>query len=292
MSAVAGTTVVGHRRGRVRLRLSRSHLGFTLAVAFLGIVVLGAILAPLTAPYDPAAIDLLNPSAGLSSQHLLGTNALGSDTLSQLLWGARPSLIGPVILVLAAAIVGSAVGIASAWKGGIWDAITSRAIDVLFAFPSLIIALIVIALTGPGLEAAILGLLPGYAAFIARVVRSVALRERNLPYIAALVTQGQGGFQICARHLVPNLYPVIVTQAVASLSYALLDLAALSFLGVGAQGSTPDWGTMLSEAQTNLVKGHSGELVVVGTVLVATVVALNVVSDRFVMRDELRRPGR
>lgn len=292
MSALPGTLGLGRRPGRIRAGLSRSNLGFTLAAAFLALVVLGAILAPLIAPYDPAAIDLAAPSAGFSSNHLLGTDALGRDTLSQLLWGARPALIGPVILVLAAAIVGSAIGISAAWKGGVYDAIVSRAVDVLFAFPSLIIALILIALTGPGLEAAILGLLPGYAAFIARVVRSVALRERNLPYIAACVTQGQGGFQICARHLVPNLFPVIVTQSVASLSYALLDLAALSFLGVGAQGSTPDWGAMLSEAQTNLVKGHSGELIVVGSALVATVVALNVVTDRFVMRNEQRRAGR
>ncbi|HEX3240836.1 MAG TPA: ABC transporter permease [Solirubrobacterales bacterium] len=292
MSALPGTLGLGRRRGRIRAGISRSNLGFTLAVGFLAIVVLGAILAPLIAPYDPAAIDLAAPSAGFSSEHLLGTDALGRDTLSQLFWGARPALIGPVILVLAAAIVGSAFGISAAWKGGVYDAIVSRAIDVLFAFPSLIIALILIALTGPGLEAAILGLLPGYAAFIARVVRSVALRERNLPYIAACVAQGQGGFQICARHLVPNLFPVIVTQSVASLSYALLDLAALSFLGVGTQGSTPDWGAMLAEAQTNLVKGHAGELLVVGTVLVATVVSLNVISDRFVMRDEQRRAGR
>lgn len=292
MSAVARTLPLGRRCGRVRSWLSRSNAGFTLAAAFLGIVILGAILAPLIAPYEPAAVDLMNPSAGLSSQHLLGTDALGRDMLSRLLWGARPALIGPVILVLAAALVGSTIGISAAWKGGIYDAIASRAIDVLFAFPSLIIALILIALTGPGLDAAILGLLPGYAAFIARVVRSVAIRERNLPYIAACVTQGQGGLQICVRHLVPNLLPVIVIQSAASLSYALLDLAALSFLGVGSQGSTPDWGAMLSEAQTSVVKGHAGELVVVGLVLVTTVVALNVISDRFVMRDEQRRAGR
>lgn len=292
MSAHTATVAIGRRRGRLRSWLSRSDLGFALAGGFLGIVVLGAILAPLIAPYDPAAVDLGQPSAGLSAGHLLGTDALGRDTLSRLLWGARPALIGPAILVLAAALVGSAIGISAAWRGGLYDAIASRAIDVVFAFPSLIIALILIALTGPGLDAAILGLLPGYAAFIARVVRSVAIRERNLPYIAACITQGQGGLQICVRHLVPNLFPVIVTQAVASLSYALLDLAALSFLGVGAQGSSPDWGVMLSEAQTSLVKGNAGELIVVGSVLVATVVALNLLSDRFVMRDELRRAGR
>lgn len=292
MSAVTPSLPLGRRRGRVRTSLSRSNAGFTLSAAFLVVVILGAILAPLIAPYEPAAVDLMNPSGGLSSQHLLGTDALGRDTLSRLLWGARPSLIGPVILVLAAGLIGSAIGISAAWKGGIYDAIASRAIDVLFAFPSLIIALILIALTGPGLDAAILGLLPGYAAFIARVVRSVAIRERNLPYIAACVTQGQGGLQICVRHLVPNLLPVIVIQSAASLSYALLDLAALSFLGVGSQSSTPDWGAMLSEAQTSVVKGHAGELVVVGVVLVTTVVALNVISDRFVMRDEQRRAGR
>ena len=291
MSAMPGTFTLGRAGGRVRAGLSRSDLSFTLAAGFLGLVVLGAILAPLIAPFDPATVDLSQPSAWMTSEHLLGTDALGRDTLSRLLWGARPSLIGPLILVLAAALVGSAIGISAAWRGGIYDAIASRAIDVVFAFPSLIIALILIALTGPGLDAAILGLLPGYAAFIARVVRSVALRERNLPYIAALVTQGQGGFQICARHLVPNLFPVMVTQSVASFSYALLDLAALSFLGVGVQGSTPDWGGMLAEAQSSLVKGDAGELVVVGTVLVLTVVALNVISDRFVMRAEQRRAG-
>ncbi len=283
----------GPKSGRIRRpRLARGNIGVTVAAVFLAVIVLGAALAPLIAPYDPAAIDLAQPSAGSSTLHLLGTDALGRDTLSRLLWGARIALLGPAILVIAAAVTGAVVGIAAAWIGGIFDAIVSRAVDVVFAFPALIIALIVITLTGPGLIAAILSLLPGYAAFIARVVRSVAIRERNLPYIKACRTQGQSGFRICFRHLFPNLFPVILTQSVASLGYALMDLAALSFLGVGVQGSTPDWGAMLAEAQSSVAKGHSGELVVVGLIFVATVVALNVPSDRAVMRRELRRAGR
>ena len=281
---------------RSRLRPSRrpirGNLGVAVAMVFLAVVALGGVLAPLIAPYDPAATDLLNPASGPSASHLLGTDALGRDNLSRLLWGARPALLGPVVLVLAAAVVGSSIGIASAWFGGVLDAVVSRAIDVVFAFPALIIALIVITLTGPSLMSAVLSLLPGYAAFIARVVRSVALRERGLPYIQACRTQGQGGMWICVRHLLPNLFPVIVTQSVASLSYALMDLAALSFLGVGVQGSIPDWGVMLADAQSSVVKGYPGELIVVGLVFVATVVALNVPSDRAVMRPGNRRAGR
>lgn len=283
---------VGPRRGRFRLSLARSNRGIAIAALFLALVIIGALLAPWISPYDPATIDLSQPSAGPSVAHLLGTDALGRDTFSRLLWGARPALLGPVVLVVAAGLIGTAVGISAAWRGGVYDAVVSRAVDVVFAFPSLIIALIVIALTGPGLDAAILGLLPGYAAFIARVVRSVALRERNLPYISACITQGQGGIQICVRHLLPNLLPVVVTQSVASLSYALMDLAALSFLGVGVQGSTPDWGAMLAQAQSSVVKGHPGELIIIGLVFVAAVIAMNVPSDRIVMRQESRHAGR
>jgi peptide/nickel transport system permease protein len=290
MSSIAGAAEIGRERGRVR-RWASSGVGVWLAAAFLGIVVIGAILAPVVAPYAPAAVDLANPSAGPGSEHLLGTDALGRDIASRLLWGGRSALIGPAILVVAAAVIGSALGISSAWRGGVYDAIASRAIDILFAFPSLIIALILIALSEPGLQTAILGLLPGYAAFIARVVRSVALRERNLPYVAACITQGQGGMRICTRHLLPNLFPVILTQCAASMSYALIDLAALSFLGVGVQGSTPDWGVMLADAQSNVIKGDTGELVVVGLVFVMAVVSLNVLSDRSVMRQERLRAG-
>ncbi len=274
--------------GRNALRLARTPSGSGVLVAasagFLVCVAAAAVLAPWLAPHGPTAIDLANPYAAPSADHPLGTDDSGRDLLSRLLHGARLSLAGPALVALLSLSLGTALAVVAAWCGGWVDSIVSRAIEIVFAFPGLLLAVIAAAVFGPGLTAPVLALVIAYAPLSARVIRSVAIRERNLPYVAALQVQGQSPLRICALHVLPNLLPIILVQAGLAYAYALLDLAAISFLGLGVQPPAPDWGVMITNGQGAIVEGYPQQsLLAAGTVLM-TVLALNLVTSRLADR--------
>lgn len=243
-------------------------------------IVLLAILAPVLAPYDPSQTNILHQNVGPSSQHLLGTDALGRDIFSRLLWGARLSLLGPALVVIAAMVVGSALAIGSVWIGGTVDSLVTRLLDLLFAFPSLLFAILAVAIFGEGLVAPVVALSIAYVPYIARVVRSVALRERHLAYIDACRSLGYSGWRICTRHILPNVRLMIAAQATIAFAAALIDLSGLSFLGLGVQPPTSDWGTMVSDGTTQLLNYHVMETIAAGGAIILTVVAFNVLGER------------
>jgi peptide/nickel transport system permease protein len=252
----------------------------TAAAVLVLVVVLGALLAPIIAPYDPTVGSVTQRYQGASPAHLLGTDQAGRDIFSRLLWGARSSLIGPLIVVSVTAVFGTAIALISVWWGGAVDSFLSRVLDLLFAFPNLLLAMLAIAVFGPSLTTAALALSVAYIPYTARVIRSTALRERNLPYIRSPELQGISGTTITARHLLPNVAPLIVTGATINFGFAMIELAALSFLGLGVQPPAADWGLMVSNGQQSLLKGYPAESMLAGLCIVLTVASLGYVGER------------
>ncbi|WP_328477484.1 ABC transporter permease [Actinoplanes sp. NBC_00393] len=248
------------------------------------LVVCVAIAAPWLAPYDPNGVDPLNAYAPASPQHWLGTDDLGRDLLSRLIHGARTSLAGPLIVVLAAGTVGSTLAITAAWFGGWFDNLISRALDVLFAFPGLVLAITVAALFGTGFVTPVVALSLAFVPVIARVMRAAALRERSLPYIEALRVQGFSAWHICLRHLLPNLAPLLVVQAAIGFGYAMIDLASISFLGLGLQPPAADWGLMIANGQPSILAGFPQQSLVAAVAVVVTVVAFTALAERLALR--------
>ena len=259
-----------------------------LAATFVVLVVLAAALAPWLAPHDPNLPAPLDAYAGPSGAHLLGTDALGRDLLSRLMYGARVALLASVSVIVLSSVVGTAIALLSAWAGGVVDAVISRVLDILFAIPGIIFALGAVSIAGPGVTGPVVGLTIGYTPYVARIVRGAALREVRLDYVSAAWVQGRSGLAICLRHLLPNLTPLIVAQAVSSLGFALIDLSSLSFLGLGVQAPTSDWGLTMRSGLDSALRGHASEALAAGFCITALVAAVIVLGDRLSQRNEER----
>ena len=268
LPGLRGTGVVGHASAAV--------------LALAGLV---AIVGGRLAPHDPDLTNLSFAFVGPFEDHLLGFDSQGRDLFSRLLVGARTSLLGPLVVVLLAMAFGSALAIATAWKGGRFDTIVSAALDVLFAFPAIVLAIIASVVIEPGLSSASIAV--AYTPYIARVLRSAALRERARDYIAALEVQGLRATVICVRHLARNLVPLIVAQGAILFGYAMVDLAAISFLGLGVQPPQADWGVMVSTGQSGVLQGYPNESLFAGSCIVAVVIAVNLLGERLTDRSEL-----
>lgn len=277
MSALADRALA--LRGRRRLRRSRG-TAVRIAAVTIALLALVALLAPLIAPHDPTALDLAHPFAGPSAEHLLGTDASGRDLLSRLIYGARPSLVGPLAVVVFATLLSTTLGIAAAWAGGWVDGVITRCLDVVFSFPGILLAILSVALFGRGLTAPIVALAIAYTPYIARVTRAAALRERRQPYIAACELQGLSPIRICGRHLLPNIWPIVLSQASLAFGYAMVDIAAISFLGFGVQPPTADWGSMVGAGQSSLLRGHPAETLYAGILIAVAVIAVSTLGQR------------
>jgi peptide/nickel transport system permease protein len=273
-SGAVQSEIAHYRRGGIRL----ISLGANAAALLIAMVVVVALLAPLVAPDNPNALDLLSGLRGPSWSHPLGQDASGRDILSRLIWGARLSLLGPSAVVVLATIVGVPVGLLAAWRGGLFDVVVSRATDGLLAFPPLLLAIVITAAFGVGFKTAIIAIAVTYVPVLARVARGLVLVEREKTYVEALRSQGFGSLAVLARHVLPNVAPGLAVQAALSFGYSLIDIAGLSFLGLGAQPPTSDWGAMLAEGRTSLLLNPT-EVVVVATTVAIVVVSINVVAD-------------
>lgn len=260
----------------------------TIAVAYLVLIALLAALAPWLAPYPPNLPAPLEAYAPPSGAHLLGTDALGRDLLSRLMYGGRVALVASISVIVLSTVVGTAIALASGWVGGVLDAVVSRILDILFAVPGIVFALSAVAIAGPGTTGVVIGLTIGYTPYVARVVRGAVLREARLDYIAAAWVQGRSGTAICLKHLLPNLMPLIVAQAVSSLGFALIDLSALSFLGLGVQAPDPDWGLTMRSGLDGILRGQPGEAVFAGICITLLVGSVIVLGDRLTRRSEER----
>ncbi|MFE6253704.1 ABC transporter permease [Agromyces sp. NPDC057865] len=260
-------------------RARRANTTFLVSVGIVAVMTLAAILAPLIAPYPPDQVDLGAVHAGPSAAHWLGTDALGRDLLSRLIYGARTALLGPLLVVLTSTVLGILLGLLAGWRGGWLDAVLGRIFDVVFAFPSLLIAIMAVALFGKGLVAPVIAMSIAYMPFVARLTRSLVTAERSRPYVAAYRVQGFGGGWIAFRRVLPNVTPIVGAQSTLNFGYVLAELAALSFLGLGVQAPTADWGAMINEAQAGLIGGYFLPALVPAVAVVVVVVAVNVIGE-------------
>ena len=237
-----------------------------------------ALMAPLLAPKDPTDGELADSLAPPGPGYLLGADKNGRDIVSRLIYGSRTALGGAVLVVLISEVIGVPIGIWAAYRGGWVDETVTRVWDMLLSFPPLLLAFAVVAAFGAGLDKAALALGILYVPFIARVVRSVTLVQKEMAYTEAARALGYGQGRIIFRHILPNCVSPIIIVSTIDIAYAMLDLAALSFLGLGIQPPTPDWGTMLSEGQLVLLAAPNLALAA-GLSIVLAVLGFNLLGD-------------
>ncbi|KQR53610.1 ABC transporter permease [Leifsonia sp. Leaf336] len=250
------------------------------ALAVLAVLTVGAVLGPWIAPYDPNQL-YTGPINGPSSlAHLFGTDDLGRDIFSRVLVGAQTSLFAPVFVVILSTALGVSVAIVGAWFGGWVSGGIARIVDVIFAIPGLVIAVLAVTIFGKGLAAPIVALSIAYIPVVARLTQTAASREIGRPFMAALRVQGVSGPAICFRHLVPALVPLVAAQMAVGFGYAMLDLAAISFLGLGQQPPAPDWGSMIASGQPGILAGAPEQSVYPSILVVVTVLAVGIVGAR------------
>ncbi|AJF68784.1 ABC transporter permease [Streptomyces vietnamensis] len=274
------TSAVPYRRPGFRaLRLFGQGPLFAVSVAVLALLVLVALLAPVLAPYDPDALDLSASLVGTTGDHLLGTDQSGRDVLSRLLVGARTGLLGPLLVVAVSTLLGTLLGVVAAWRGGWVDTVLSRSMDLVFAIPGLLLAILLVSIVGSGLTAPVIAMSVAYTPYVGRLVRGIARQEKARPYIEAYRVQGWSGWTVCVRHLLPNIAPTVFAQSAMNFGYALMDLAALSFLGFGVQPPDADWGAMINEGQAAVLQGAMLPALAPSACIVLAVVAFGIVGE-------------
>lgn len=223
-----------------------------LGLLIVGAAVVAAILGPALVPFDPSAQELPLRLSGPSWSHLLGLDELGRDILARLLSGARISLLVGLAVVGISASVGTAVGAVAGYVGGRLDEIVGRVMDVLLAFPGILLAIALVAVLGPSLSHVVLALVViGWVGY-ARLVRGQVLKVRELDYVQAARALGAPVGRVLVRHVIPATLSAVTVQATLGMAGAILAEASLSFLGLGVQPPTPSWGTMLDAGRSHL----------------------------------------
>jgi len=219
------------------------------AFALIAIFAVCALLAPVLAPYDPLLQDLGSRLRPPSAEHWLGTDSLGRDIASRILYGARISLIIGVVVVTVAGVVGTAIGLVAGYAGGLVDDALMRLTEVFLAFPALILAMAIAGALGPSLTNAIIAIAAVTWAVYARLVRGQILSLRRREFVEAARAIGASRTRIVVRHLLPNALAPLMIQASFDLGSSIIAAAGLSFIGFGAQPPTPEWGVMISEGR-------------------------------------------
>jgi peptide/nickel transport system permease protein len=275
MTAVDSQALV-HRR-RLFPHIS-APMGTIVGAAIIGALVLVAVLAPVLAPHEPNVTQLSQTLAGSSPGHPLGQDGSGRDILSRLIYGTRLSLLGPLLVVLLSVAVGVPAGLIAGYRGGVVDAALSRLWDLVFGFPSLLLAIIIVATFGAGFWTAVAAITVTYIPLLARVVRGVVLVETRKAYVDACRLQGFSGRRTAVLHVLPNVAGTVIAQSTLNFGYALLDLAGLAFLGLGVQPPTADWGSMLADGRQNILLS-TNEVVYASIAIAVAVIAFNVLGD-------------
>ncbi len=250
-----------------------------------------ALFAPWLAPFPIEQVDLVNELSPPGGRHLLGTDENGADLLTQILYGGRVAAMVGLGTVTLCCTVGVSLGAISGYYGGVVDEVLMRIIDVLMAFPGILLAILIIALTrSPSIGAVILALsVTGWAGY-ARLVRGQVLSMRERPFVTAARAMGAPGWWIIGRHLLPNVMAPVIVQATFGMAGAILAEAGLSFLGLGPDG-VPSWGALLDQgARYFLVSGHLA--LFPGLAIAATVMGINLLGDALRDRWDPRREGR
>ncbi|MEU5884390.1 ABC transporter permease [Spirillospora sp. NPDC047279] len=271
---------VWFRRGRAAgaRRAGRISVVERIALAVAGLMVVLAVAGPLLAPHDPYAVDLGQALHAPSGAHWFGTDANGRDIFSRVLYGARVSLLATVIVIAAATLIGTLVGTAAALGGRVADEVLMRLCDIGLSLPAIILALGLAAALGPGLRSAVIALSltwwPGYARLVRTLVRDV----KDAEYVEAARVLGVSTPRLVFRHVLPNALNTLYVQTTLDVSAVMLVISGLSFVGVGAQVPSAEWGAMIAAAANNLTNGWWA-VVFPGLAIVLTAISFNLLGD-------------
>lgn len=255
-----------------------------IGLVLLTILIVMAIFANWIAPYDPTDTDPIASLQGPSRDHLLGTDALGRDMFSRIVHGARWSLGAATLASAAIVVLGVSIGIMAGFFGGIVDSILMRLVDVLMAFPSMILALAIVGMLGPSLQNVLIGMVSVWWVDYARIVRGITLRVVQNDYVQAAECCGCHPTRTMLRHILPNVIPTVVVLATLELGSLILAISGLSFLGLGAQPPTPEWGTMINDGRMFFLN-EPQLMMYPGLAITIVVLACNLVGDG--LRDAL-----
>jgi peptide/nickel transport system permease protein len=264
-------------------RLSRTPQG-ALALVLLVVLIVACLGGPWLAPRDPEKIDFLGRFRPPGSTNWLGTDQLGRDVMSRLLVGARDTLWLALAATLTGSLAGAVIGTASAYVGGRLDEAVMRTVDAVMAVPGLLLALLLVSTLGSGSVNAAVAIAVAFAPGMARVTRSVALNVRGLDYVAAARVRGEGASWIIFREMLPNVAAPIVVETTIRVAFAVMMLATLSFLGLGAQPPAAEWGLMVAEARGYM---HQAPWIIIApsVAIGLTAIAFNLLGDS--LRDAL-----
>lgn len=257
----------------------------TMGLGALALVLFLVTSGPFVAPHDPSMIDLVNRLQSPSFDHPLGTDHMGRCVFSRLIHGFRVTPLAAFIVVALAAATGTAIGLVSGYAGGLTDSLIMRVVEGFFVFPAIAVALVLAAVLGLGMGATVVALAAVHWAEYARVVRNLTLAEKAKPYELAARAAGISPLRILFRHLLPSMVHPIAVLATFSLSWAILSFSGLSFLGLGAEPGTPEWGLMIAEGRA-FMRDHPRLILVPGLTIVAVVILFNVLGDS--LRDRLQ----
>jgi len=285
-STTAIAAAIPPPRGETRLMLARlgRHRSAMIGLALVVLFVAVAILAPLISPYDPIATSWSAIRVAPSAAHWMGTDEIGRDELSRVIFGARASLLAGVVSVLLAAAIGVPTGLLAGFAGGWIDALLSRLVDAMLAIPFLVLAIALAAVLGPNLRNAMIAIGITTAPIFMRVARGSTLDVMTHDYIEAARAVGNPAWRIAVRHVLPNIFPPILVQATLSIATSIIAEASLSFLGLGEQPPTAAWGAMLNAAQQFLTLAP-WLAIFPGVAIFLTVLGFNLLGDG--LRDAL-----
>jgi dipeptide transport system permease protein len=270
--------------------------GAVIGLVVLVAIVLAAVSARFIAPHGSDELfgdSLLKPPVwedGGSWKFIFGTDAIGRDMLSRLIYGARYSLFIGVVVVAFSLVGGIVIGLLAGFMRGTVDVVIMRVMDVILAFPSLLLALVLVAILGPGLLNAMIAIAISYQPHFVRLTRASVMTERSKDYVTAVRLAGAGPLRLMFLTILPNCVAPLIVQATLSFSNAILDAAALGFLGMGAQPPTPEWGTMLADAREFILRAW-WVVTFPGVAILITVLAINLIGDglRDALDPKLRR---
>ena len=270
--------------------------GAVFGLVLIGTFIFIAILAPILAPYGPSQVfpDALTLppiwSEGGSFTYILGTDDLGRDILSRLIYGARVSLFVGVSIVIISTLIGTTLGLFAGYFGGKVDSVIMRFIDILMAYPSILLAIIVVSVIGPGMTNAIIAVAIVNIPSFTRLVRANVLEVKKRQFVMAAKTFGAGPIRIMVKEILPNCMATLIVQTTLGLSEGILSTAALGFLGLGVQPPTPEWGIMLSDARP-YIESSPWLVTLPGLCILAVVLGLNLFGDglRDALDPKLRR---
>jgi peptide/nickel transport system permease protein len=275
-----GMIAQGEQRGLAEIAFRRflTIRSATAAAIVLLALVLAAVFAPLLTPYDYAKIAPTQAYAPPSSEHLMGTDKFGRDVFTRVLYGGRISLTVGLIATVIGACIGVVMGMTAGYFGGLVDEVTMRLLDMMLAFPGILLAMGVVAMLGPSLQNLMIAVGIGYIAGFARLMRGNVLSARKFDYVLAAEALGANSGIVMRRHILPNIAAPLIVYATLSVASAILTAAGLSFLGLGAKPPSPEWGIMLSDGRETLNRAWWVSLFP-GLAILVTTLSINFVGD-------------